>query len=132
MFNGLFIVSLVTTIVQLTKEKCATVIPSENWENKELIHKDQMNGVSAKEFQNNLANGKYKMTEKYIEPHRNANGQIIIENSKLYKEDLLKYGAVQTMKWVKQGKYNLTNEELRKEHERINKNFDYMYSLLQK
>ena len=34
------------------------------------------------------------------------------------------------MKWVKQGKYNLTPEELNKEEERIKKKFDYLYNLL--
>ena len=52
------------------------------------------------------------MAETYPEPHRDANGKIIIENSLLYKEDIKKYGAYQTMQWVKQGKYNLTPEEL--------------------
>lgn len=58
------------------------------------------------------------------EPHRDAEtGKIVIENCKLYNEDLLKYGSVQTMKWVNEGKYNLTPEELEKEHLRIEKEY---------
>lgn len=29
------------------KEKCEPAIPTENWANKELMHQDLMNGVSA-------------------------------------------------------------------------------------
>ena len=107
MLHGLFIVSFICTVTQLIKEQCEPVIPAENWENKDLIYKDRMSGISEKEFHRNLVNGKYKITEKYPEPHRNAKGKIIVENDKLRKEDLLKYGSVQTMKWIKQGKYNL-------------------------
>ena len=129
MLDGLFIVSLIGTGIQLIKEACTPTIPAENWANKDLIHEDTMKGISSKEFQRNLANGKYKMTVKYPEPHRDKDGKIIIENCLLYNEDLINHGAVQTMKWVKQGKYNLTPEELKKEEERIKKHFDYLFSL---
>ena len=130
MLDGLFIASLIGTGIQLIKEKCTPTIPAENWANKELIHEDTMKGISSKEFQRNLANGKYKMTVKYPEPHRDKDGKIIIENCLLYEKDLREHGAVQTMKWVKQGKYNLTPEELKKERERIKKKFERLYSLL--
>ena len=61
----------------------------------------------------------------YPEPHRDpVDGKIVIENCKLYEEDLFNYGAVQVGKWIKQGKYNLTPEELKKEQERIKKKYD--------
>lgn len=64
------------------------------------------------------------------DPHRDPQtGKIIIENNLLYYEDLRKYGAVQTMKWVNEGKYNLTPEELQKEHERLKAQMEYLYSL---
>lgn len=124
MFDGLLIVSLIGSVVQGIKEKFEPVVPAENWANKELYHQDLMNGVSAEQRMKNVKNGKYKLTEKYPEPHRNANGKIVIENCKLYHEDLLKYGSVQTMKWVKQGRYNLSPEELKKEEERIRKQYN--------
>ena len=129
MFDGLFIISLIGTCVQAIKESLTPTIPAENWANKELYHKDIMSGVPIEQRMKNLENGKYKLTETYLEPHRNANGQIVIENCLLYDEDLKKYGAVQTMKWVKQGKYNLSPEELEKEHKRIKAKFEYLYSL---
>lgn len=107
MFHGLFIVSLFITVGQMIKESCEPVIPAENWANKELIRKDQMNGISNKEFERNLANGKYKLTVGYQEPHRDKNGKIRVENYKLYHEDSLRYGSVQAQKWMKQGRYNL-------------------------
>lgn len=130
MFWGLGLFSIISTCVQGIKEACTLVIPAENWANKDLIHEDTMKGISSKEFQRNLANGKYKMTEKYPEPHRDKDGKIIIENCLLYDKDLREHGAVQTMKWVKQGKYNLTPEELKKEEERIKKKFEKLYGLL--
>lgn len=129
MFDGLFIVSLIGTCVQVFKEACKPIVPAENWANKELYHKDIMAGVPIEQRMKNLENGKYKLVETYPEPHKDVDGKIIIENCKLYNEDLTKYGAVQTMKWVKQGKYNLTPEELKKERERIKAKYKYMYGL---
>lgn len=130
MLHGLFIASLLCTGYQMIKEACEPTIPAENWANKELIHKDRMSGISEKEFSKNLANGKYKLTTTHPEPHRDANGKIIIENCRLYHEDVKNYGAVQAQQWVKQGKYNLTPEELEKEREYYKKKMEYLYSLL--
>lgn len=130
MLDGLFILSLIGTCVQLFKEKTEPTIPAENWGNKELYHQDLMNGVPVKQRMKNLENGKYILKETYPEPHRDTDGKIIIENNLLYKEDLRKYGAVQTQKWVKQGKYNLTPEELKKEHERLKKEWEHLCGLL--
>lgn len=130
MFGLLGLVSILSTGYQLIKEACKPTIPAENWANKELYHQDLMNGVSAEQRMKNVKNGKYKLVENYPEPHRDKNGKIIIENSKLYKEDLIKYGAVQAQKWVKQGKYNLSPEELEKERERIKKEMEKLYNLI--
>lgn len=130
MLDGLFIVSIVGAFIEGIKESCQPIIPAKNWGNKDLYHKDIMNGVSVEERIKNVQNGKYIVTETYPEPHRDpVDGKIIIENGTLYKEDLLKYGAVQTMKWVNQGKYNLNPEELKEEEERIKKHLEYLYSL---
>lgn len=127
---GLFIVSLVGALYQSIKEGCEPTIPAENWANKELYHKDLMTGVSVKQCMKNLENGKYKLTKTYPEPHRDlASGKIVIENYALYKEDLMKYGAYQAQQWVKQGKYNLTPEELKKERELYKKKWECLYKL---
>ena len=129
MLDGLFIASLIGSCYQTIKEMFEPTIPAENWANKDLYHKDLMAGVSVEQRMKNLENGKYKLTKVYPEPHRDKNGKIIIENSLLYKEDVKIYGVHQAMQWVKQGKYNLTPEELKKEEERIKKKFEYLYSL---
>lgn len=126
---GLFILSLIITCIQLIKESLEKPIPAENWANKELYNQDIMKGVPVEQRMKNLENGKYKLVEKYPEPHRDEHGKIIIENNLLFKEDKRKYGIEQTYKWVKQGKYNLTPEELEKEHERLKKKMEYLYSL---
>lgn len=129
MFGGLFIASLIVTCYQAVKEACAPTIPAENWANKKLIHQDRMKNISEKEFSKNLVNGKYKMTKVYPEPHRMEDGRIIIENCKLYNEDIKKYGAYQTHQWMRQGKYNLTSEELQKQHKEFERRMEYLYNL---
>lgn len=130
MFDGLFIASIIGSAVQAVKEAFEPTIPAENWANRELYHEDLMNGVSVEQRMKNLKNGKYKSTKTYPEPHRDpVDGKIVIENCKLYEEDLFNYGAVQVGKWIKQGKYNLTPEELKKEKERIKKKYDDLCKL---
>ena len=132
MLHGLFIASLVGTVAQGVKDAFTPTIPAENWANKELQYQDRMNGMSEKEIIKNAERGRYIVTEKYPEPHRNEHGQIMIENCQLWNEDLRKYGSVQTMKWVKQGKYNLEGEALKKEQERIEKHFEKLMNLKKK
>lgn len=120
MLHGLFLASLIGSVVRIIKEANAPVIPAENWANKELQHEDLMNGMSMEEILRNVEKGRYKLTGSPTEPHRDpVSGKIIIENCKLYREDLSKYGAVQAQKWVREGKYNLTPEENEKEKARI-------------
>ena len=123
-------VSLLSQAPSFLKEKTTKSIPAENWANKELYHQDIMNGVPIDQRLKNAENGKYRMTVTYPEPHRDpVSGKIIIENSKLYYEDVNKYGAYQAQQWVKQGKYNLTPEQSKKEEERIKAKYAYLYKL---
>ena len=125
---GIF--SIFSTVGRSVKESLEPTIPAENWANKELYHQDLMSGMSVEERMRNVRNGRYKLTETYPEPHRDPkSGKIIIENNLLYKEDLKKYGASQTYKWVRQGKYNLTPEELEKEHKRLDEEYEKLYRL---
>lgn len=132
MLHGLFIASLIGTVVQGIKDAFTPTIPAEKWANKELQHQDRMNGMSEKEIIKNAKNGRYIVTEKHPEPHRNEHGQIMIENCQLWNEDLKKYGSVQAMKWAKQGKYNLEGEALKKEQLRIKKHFKELMELRKK
>ena len=64
----------------------------------------------------------------YPEPHKDpVSGKIIIENYKLYSEDVDKYGAVQARKWMKQGKYNLSKKDFEKEKQRIKAEYQQLY-----
>ena len=131
MLDGLFIVSIIGACVQLFKEAFEPTIPAENWANKELYHKDIMNGVSVEQRMKNLENGKYRLTETYPEPHRDpVSGKIVIENCELYYKDVSKYGAYKAQQWVKQGKYNLSPKELEKENKRIKEKYDKMLGLI--
>lgn len=132
MLHGLFIASLISAVGQGIKDAFTPTIPAENWANKELQYQDRMNGMSEKEIIKNAKNGRYIVTKKYPEPHRNEHGQIMIENSQLWHEDLRKYGSVQTMKWAKQGRYNLEGEALKKEQERLEKHFEELMKLKKK
>lgn len=106
------------------KEKCETTIPAEYWANKELLQRDLMNGVSAKQRLQYAEQGRYyipkSIAESYPKPHRDPKtNKIIIENSVLYKNDLRDFSASETMKWAEQGKYNLNPDEMKVEHARI-------------
>ena len=130
MFGLLFALSAVGTVVQITKEALSKPVPAENWANKELYHEDIMNGVSIEQRMKNLDNGRYKMQNTYPEPHRDpVSGKIVIENSRLYYEDVEKHGAYKAQQWMKQGRYNLEPEELKKEEERIRERYKYLYKL---
>ena len=61
MFDGLFIVSIICTLVQLLKDAFEPTIPAENWANKKLYREDIMNGVSVEQRMKNLKNGRYKI-----------------------------------------------------------------------
>ena len=125
------IMGLVTATCETIKEKCQPTIPAENWANKDLYYKDMANGVTPKQLSKNLANGKYKINGGYPEPHKDPRtGNIIIENDKLYKEDVRNYGVSKAREWMYQGKYNLTPEELKKREEEIKKEWEHLYSLL--
>lgn len=125
MFDLLFITSIIGSCIEVIKGYFEPTIPAENWGNKELYYEDLKKGVPIKQRMKNLENGKYKSTETYPEPHKDpVSGKIVIENCLLYDNDLREYGAAQTMKWVKQGKYNLSPEELKKENERLKKKYE--------
>lgn len=97
MFDGLFIVSIIGSCVQVIRESLEPVVVSNE--------------------------------KTYPEPHRDpVSGKIMIENCKLYYEDIDKYGASQAQKWVRQGKYNLSKEEFEKEKERIREKYKRLHS----
>lgn len=134
MFDLLIAVSVVGTIVQIVKEARTPIIPAENFENQKLYNDDIISGVPIEQRMKNLKNGKYRLdnkkTDVYTEPHRDpVSGKIVIENCTLYNEDCSKYGAYQADIWMKQGKYNLSAEELRKEKARLKAKYDMMYKL---
>lgn len=130
MLEGLFIASLVGTVCQWFKEATEPIIPAENWGNKKLINEDRAKGISEREFAKNLKNGKYIVTETYPEPHRMEDGRIIIENYELYREDCRKHGVPQAHEWMRQGKYNLSPEEVKEREEDFKKRMEYLHSLL--
>ena len=107
MIDGIFIMSLVGSCIQGIKDALEPVIPAENLANQDLIREDIANGMSDEEKIRNVKNGRYKMSVKYEEPHRNPkSGKIVIENTQLYYDDLFNYDGYQVDKWIKQGKYN--------------------------
>lgn len=61
MINGIFIVSIIMAAIQLIKEAFEPEIPAENWANKELYHKDIMDGVPIEQRMKNVKEGKYKL-----------------------------------------------------------------------
>lgn len=129
-----WVISLFISGGALAREKLQKSIPAEYWGNKELYQQDVLNGVPPKQRMKNLEEGKYIAPicpePVYPEPHRDpTTGKIIIENCELYNEDCSKYGAYQADIWMKQGKYNLTPEELKKEEARLKAKYERLYKL---
>lgn len=129
MFSGLFVTAIFYNLFHSIKNAFQSTVPEENWANKDLYHKDLMAGVPVKQRMKNLKNGKYILTKTHPNPHRDpVSGKIIIENCNLYKEDVKNYGAYQAQKWVEQGKYNLTPEELDKQLKEHEEKWKYFFS----
>lgn len=125
-----WLIALLTSGGKLLSEKTTKSIPAENWANKELYNQDLAKGVPVKQRLRNAENGKYRQVVTHPEPHRHPKtGKIVIENCKLYNEDLATYGAVQVHKWMKEGRYNLSPEALKKEEERIKAHYQHLYNI---
>lgn len=130
MFDGLFIASIIGSVVDIFKEKTSKEIPAENWANRDLLHEDMAKGVSAKQQIKNAEQGRYKKTYTHPEPHRDpVTGKIIIENGTLYNHDCMNYSGEQVGKWIREGRYNLSPEQLEEENRRLREKFDKLYSL---
>lgn len=113
------IVCIIYVIYQLIKESFTKPLSAEDWENKDLYHQDHAH-LSQKECIKNAERGRYRMPKQpHPEPHRNAEGKILIENGRLWAEDLRKHGSLQVNEWAAQGRYNLAPAELEAEKQRI-------------
>lgn len=114
MFDILGIIGILFASKELIKEKCTPVIPAENWQNWKEIQKDILNpDCNNEHLMKNLANGKYRKPEQVTEPHRDRTGNIIIDNTVLFWEDVNshQYSTVQIEQFKQSGRYNLTAEE---------------------
>lgn len=114
MFNVFGIIGILFAGKELIQEKCTPVIPAENWQNRELIQKDILNPeCNSNQFMKNVVNGKYRKTEQAAEPHRDSAGNIIIDNTVLFWEDVNshQYSTTQIERFKQSGRYNLTVEE---------------------
>ena len=130
MFDGLFIASLIGSVVDVFKEKTSKEIPAENWANRDLLHEDMAKGVSVEQQVKYAEQGRYKKTYTHPEPHRDPEtGKIIIENSMLYNHDCMNYTGEQVDKWIEEGKYNLSPAQLEAERRRLQEKYDRLYSL---
>ena len=130
-----WVVALFTTGLPLAKEKIemslTSPIPAENWGNKELYEKDRTSGMSSDELMRNVRKGKYRLVMQYAEPHQDPKyHKTIIENDDLYKEDVEKYGVPQAHNWMRQGKYNLNEEELEIKNLQFERDTINLYALV--
>ena len=67
----------------------------------------------------NLANGKYRKPEQASEPHRDNVGNVIVDNTVLFWEDVNshQYSTAQIEQFKQSGRYNLTAEESQMQRE---------------
>ena len=120
MRNILFILAAVLTGKELIQEKCTPVIPAENWQNWKQIQKDIQNPkCNNEQLMKNLASGKYRKPEQATEPHRDNAGNVIVDNTILFWEDVNshQYSVEQIERFKQSGRYNLTVEEVQMQRE---------------
>ena len=120
MRNILFILAAVLTGKELIQEKCTPVIPAENWQNWKQIQKDIQNPkCNNEQLMKNLASGKYRKPEQATEPHRDKAGNVIVDNTVLFWEDVNshQYSVEQIERFKQSGRYNLTVEEVQMQRE---------------
>lgn len=120
MFDILGIIGILFAGKELLQEKCTPVIPADNWQNWKEIQKDIQNPkCNNEQLMKNIASGKYRKTEQITEPHRDAKGNIIIDNTVLFWEDVNshQYSTVQIERFKQSGRYNLTVEESQMQRE---------------
>lgn len=120
MIKILTVIVAVLTGKELLQEKCTPVIPADNWQNWKQIQKDIQNPkCNNEQLMKNLAFGKYRKSEQAIEPHRDARGNIIIDNTVLFWEDVNshQYSTSQIEQFKQSGRYNLTAEESQMQRE---------------
>ncbi len=119
MFDLMLIVASALTVKDAIKEHRENKKVYRPISNYEAYRQDILAGVPHELRMKKAEAGLYEK-EDCTEPHRDPkDGKVVIENSKLYYDDLLNYGSIQTMKWVQQGKYNLTPEEREIELKRL-------------
>lgn len=113
---GVFMViaAIIYLASKIIKEKITPEIPAENWSNMDLYNQDVLNGVPIEERLKNLQNGKYKRPENQEAPHKDANGNIIIENLSLYEKDWEQYDVATINRFINEGRYNLSPEVAKK------------------
>lgn len=132
MIHLLFVFSIILALYQILKEKFEPKPPKNALSNWELYQNDILSGVSHDERMKNMYAGKYVLEEIHTEPHRDKDGRIIIENDELFYRDCDEYGAEQAYKWVNQGKYNLTTQELLDKRKRQLEKYDKLHKLIKK
>lgn len=114
MIKILTVIAAVLTGKELIQEKCTPKIPAENWQNWKEIQKDIQNPeCSNNQFMKNLASGKYRKPEQAAEPNRDSAGNVIVDNTVLFWEDVNshQYSTAQIEHFKQSGRYNLSAEE---------------------
>lgn len=118
--NILGAVAAVLTGKELLQEKYTPVIPADNWQNWKQIQNDIQNPeCSNNQLMKNLASGKYRKPEQTAEPHRDSAGNVIVDNTVLFWEDVNshQYSTSQIEQFKQSGRYNLTVEESQMQRE---------------
>ena len=120
MIKILTVIAEVLTGKELIQEKHTPVIPADNWQNWKQIQKDIQNPkCNNNQLMKNLASGKYRKPEQAAEPHRDSAGNVIVDNTVLFWEDVNshQYSTSQIERFKQSGRYNLTVEESQMQRE---------------
>lgn len=131
MFDLACILGMVLTGGEYLKEKLEPKPPENCLSNMELFQQDVLNGVSSEQRMKNLRNGKYVQREVYPEPHKDPKtGKIIIDDYEAFNRDKEKYGALEAYNRARRGAYNLSEEEVEKNRQKIEEKYKKLYKLI--
>ena len=130
MFDLACILGMLFTGGEYLKEKLEPKPPENCLSNMELFQQDVLNGVPSEQRMKNMQNGKYVQRNVYPEPHRDKDGKIIIDDMDSFNRDKINLGALEAYNRAKRGAYNLSQEEIEKNRQKVEEKYKKLSRLI--
>ena len=129
MFDLLMFISAFTTIKDMIKEHKEEKLSTACMSDFRKYRDDVLNGVSQEQRTDKMCAGIYQRNIQ--SPHKDINHNIIVDDSQAFENDKAIYGSV-AYEWAREGKYNLSDEAMITEKQRIDDKYSLLYSLIRR